>query len=239
MTKACSMTFLTSPLMETLPSVFHGFGMRGGDVPAGIVFPSQVHQAALVFFETSPPQDWHGEADAVITTVPDLPIGVRTADCLPILLSDKAGSFVGVVHAGWRGTALGILSKTLVFLKERLKIAKDEIVIAIGPGIGACCLEVDAPVREQFQKNGQGDLWDLCTCPGSDGHWNLDIKALNQYQALGEGVKQTRIDVLPYCTSCDTAYFYSYRKEGLAAGRQVSYIMLKEQRKGVNRVYYC
>jgi len=221
------MTFLTSPLIETLSHVFHGFGMRDGEVPGGIVFPSQVHKTTIAYIEASPPRDWHEEADAVITTVSNLPIGIKTADCLPILLADKAGMFVGVVHAGWRGTALGILLKVLAFLSSRLKIQGGDIFIAIGPGIGACCLEVDIPVREQFKKNGQGETWDLYAREGRAGHWQLDIKAINQHQALQAGVRQTRIDVLPYCSSCDRDYFYSYRKEGLAAGRQVSYIMLK------------
>jgi YfiH family protein len=214
--------------METLPHIFHGFGMRNGKVPDGIVFPFQVHQTSIVFLDAPPRRDWHEEADAVVTTVPDLPVGVRTADCLPILLTDKTGTFVGAVHAGWRGTVLGILPKVLVFLKDQLKIPGEDVIIAIGPGIGSCCLEVDNPVREEFEKNGLEKVWDLYARTGRKSHWHLDIKAINQHQALQAGVKQSRIDVLPYCTSCDEDYFYSYRKEGLAAGRQVSYIMLKQ-----------
>jgi len=210
-----------------MPHVFHGFGMRDGENPNGIIFPLQVHQTTIALIESPPLSDWHEEADAVITTVPDLPIGVRTADCLPILLADKDGTFVGVVHAGWRGTALGILSKVLKFLRDRKGIQGEDVIVAVGPGIGACCLEVDTPVREEFKKNGQEEAWKLYARAKRDGHWLLDIKAINQYQALYAGVKQPRIDVLPYCTRCDNDYFYSYRKEGLAAGRQVSYIMLK------------
>lgn len=222
------MNFLTSPILEALPHLFHGFGMRSGETPSGILFPKQVHGEHIEVIDTPPDiETWSVEADAVITSCPSLPIGVKTADCLPILMSDRGGRGVAVVHAGWRGVALGILPKVICRFSKYVGANPEEIYIAIGPAIDADCMEVDVTVRNFFIKQGQLKLWEIYARPGRTGHWWLDLKAIAQEQAIQEGVKGQHIDVLPYCTRCDSEYFYSYRREGLAAGRQVNYIMLK------------
>lgn len=222
------MNILTSPLMEVLPHVFHGFGMRSEEVPAGIVFPKQVHGDHIEVLKEPVPEAWHREADAVLTHCPFLPIGVKTADCLPILMADRKGKGVGAIHAGWKGVALGILPKAIRQFSLHFGVEPEEMVLAVGPAIGGCCLEVDAPVRDLFLNLGQEAYWKVYARPGRPGHWWLDLKAIVQEQALGEGVRRENVDILPYCTCCEKDYFYSYRREGLAAGRQMNYIVLKE-----------
>ncbi len=211
--------------METLPHVYHGFGMRSKETPSGIVFPNQIHGNRVVVLDAPVPETWHETADALITSCPSLPIGVRTADCLPILIAERDGKGVAVIHAGWRGIALGILPETLRQMKGHLGVDCRDIYLAVGPGIGACCLEVDEPVKEYFYTHDKRALWEACTYPGRAGHWWLDMKMMAQRQAMEEGVKREHVDILPYCTSCESKYFYSYRREGLAAGRQVNYIV--------------
>ncbi len=222
------MQFMTSPILESLPHLYHGFGTRSEEIPQGIVFPKQVHGDHVEILASPVPDSWHEPADAVITTCPGLPIGIKTADCLPILMAEKAGKGVAAVHAGWKGMALGILPKTIDRFRKQLGIDAEEIVLAVGPGIGPCCLEVDDPVREFFTGQGRQAQWEACTRPGRPGHWWLDLKIMAKMQAMDVGVNERNIDVLPYCTRCDADYFYSYRREGLAAGRQANYIVLKE-----------
>ncbi len=222
------MQFMTSPLLESLPHLYHGFGMRTEEDLAGIVFPKQVHGDRVVTFDSPVPETWREEADAVITTVPGMPIGVRTADCLPILVAEGTGRGVAAVHAGWKGMGQGILPKVIKRISEHLQIPPEDLYVAVGPGIGPCCLEVDIPVRDFFEERGRGKLFMACARPGSPDHWWLDLKIMALRQAVASGVREARVDVLPYCTRCEAAYFYSYRREGLAAGRQANYIVLKE-----------
>ncbi len=221
------MNMLTSPLLESLPHVFHGFGMRSVAQSAGIVCPKQVHKDHIEVLTTPVVEGWHAEADAVLTCCSGMPVGVKTADCLPILMADRGRRGVGAVHAGWKGVALGILPKAIRRFTQAFGGTPDEITLAVGPAIGACCLEVDAPVKAFFHAHGEGDAWALFARPGQPGHWWLDLKAIVQQQALRAGVRQEHIDILPYCTCCEGKLFYSYRREGLAAGRQVNYIVLK------------
>jgi len=222
------MRILTSPILEALPHLLHGFGMRSEEIPSGILFPEQVHGDHIEVIDNDVKESWHKKADAVMTSRPSLPLGVKTADCLPILMSDKGGRGVAAIHAGWKGVALGILPKAIRRFSMLFGAIPEEIYIAIGPSIGICCLEVDVPVRDFFVRQGYQSLWETYTRPGRPDHWWLDLKIIAQEQAIHEGVRAEHIDVLPYCTRCDADYFYSYRREGLAAGRQVNYIMLKE-----------
>ena len=223
------MRFMTSPLLESLPHLYHGFGMRSDEPLSGIVFPKQVHGDHVEILASPVPDTWHEPADALITTCPGLPIGVKTADCLPILLADKSGKGVAAVHAGWKGIALGILPKALHRFMEALKIPPEDITVAVGPGIGPCCLEVDAPVRDFFARQGRQNQWEASVRDGRPGHWWLDLKLMAREQAISVGVRASQVDVLPHCTKCEASYFYSYRREGLAAGRQANYIVLKER----------
>ncbi len=220
------MKFLTSPLLERLPHIFHGFGMRTDEPVEGIRFPKQVHGDRIAVLEEPVPETWHDEADAVLTSCPSLPIGIRTADCLPILVADREGRGVGAVHAGWKGMARGVLPKAIQRFCAAFGVTPETLILAVGPGIGACCLEVDDPVREFFLEQGREPDWNRSVRVGRKGHWWLDLKLMAQQQALGAGVKQENVDVLAYCTCCESDYFHSYRRDGLAAGRQVNYIVL-------------
>ena len=222
------MQFLTSPLLETLPHLYHGFGTRSDEPLPGVVFPKQIHGDRVVVLDAPVADTWHEPADALITTVPGLPIGVKTADCLPILMAERYGRGVAAVHAGWKGMALRILPKAIEHFRKHLGIEAGDITLAVGPGIGQCCLEVDAPVRDFFAGQGLLDLWESCIRAGRPDHWWLDLKIMAQKQAIDAGVRIDRVDILPYCTKCEAEYFYSYRREGLAAGRQANYIVFKD-----------
>jgi len=114
-------------------------------------FVNQIHSAAVV---TATGGGNLGEADAIVTAVPGLPIAVATADCVPIII--EAASAVAVVHAGWRGAVAGVVPATLALLKARGHRPRRA---AIGPAIGACCYEVGAEVIAQFPGFAAETTW--------------------------------------------------------------------------------
>ena len=150
-----------------------------------------------------------GEGDALLTRHPGLAVSIRTADCLPILIADPASRAVAAVHAGWRGTAAGIVRHAVDAMRAEFDTPLDQLIVVIGPGIGSCCYDVGEDVARQF---------------GLDRAGKIDLAAANRHQLIAAGVRAERIDVLGLCTFCDPAKFHSYRRDKDAAGRMVSFI---------------
>jgi YfiH family protein len=233
--------------------IVHGFGTRGkfgGRVTRQDwweqsikdreeVFPlvsiQQVQGDGVVVFEGNPqkPEEfWLKEGDALVTHIQGYALGVFTADCLPLLLFDPIQRVVGIVHAGWRGTAKEISQKTVEKMKEAFNCASENILAAMGPCIGACCLEVDKPVKEAFAKSALP--WELVASPRGIGKWSLDLHRANMYFLEHAGLRKENIHRLKFCTSCRRDIFYSYRAWGEIQGRQLSFIALrKDGFKGV------
>ena len=202
------MTLLRSHLLGTVPWIDHGFGTRhGGDSQDGMASLQQIHSERCLIVAAP---GCAGEGDALITDRPGVPVSVRTADCFPILLADLRRRTVAAIHAGWRGTAARIVSVTIGRMRTECKTDPADIVAAIGPGIGACCYEVGEEVAQRFGRRA--------------GH--LDLAGANRAQLVEAGVPEGRIEVLGLCTLCEPARFHSYRRDGEAAGRMVSFIAL-------------
>ncbi len=155
----------------------------------------------------------HRGIDAVITAESGPLLTVLSADCVPILLASEGGEAVGAVHAGWRGTAAGVVRNAVQALGETYGVSPRRLVAAVGPAIGACCYEVDGPVIKAF---GAGHP---ALKPVGEGHAMLDLAAANVAQLVDMGVRRDRIELLPYCTACRTDLFYSVRREGEPTGR--------------------
>lgn len=149
------------------------------------------------------------EADAILSTTPGRVVAVRVADCVPILLA--APGVVAAVHAGWRGTAADIARIALAAVREASPGA--EVHAVIGPCICGRCYEVGDEVIEAIARVAGGD-W-------RQGR-HVDLALANQRILEAEGVRVTRID---RCTRCDPS-FWSHRRDGAAAGRQVGAIRL-------------
>lgn len=163
-------------------------------------------------------------ADAMITDVPGLALGVETADCVPVLLYDPVKHAIAAVHAGWRSTVKKIVQKAVNRMSEEFGSEPSRMIAAIGPAIGPECYEVDepviGPVREAFS------FWkDVTTQRGSD-RWSLDLVKANTMELLQIGLAMKNIHVAGMCTACRKDLFYSYRAEG-RTGRMLSVIMLK------------
>jgi len=159
--------------------------------------------------------------DAVITDRKGITIGVETADCVPILLCDPEVPAIGAVHAGWRGTAAGILKNTVQKMKELYSSEPPRILMAIGPSIGPCCYEVDEPVMKAVsQVTGTHYT-------SRNGKYYINLQQENLLQALSEGLRRDNIWLSDECTFCNPHKFHSYRYSRDRAGRQGGFIMIE------------
>jgi YfiH family protein len=153
-----------------------------------------------------------GTGDAMVTTRPGRPLAILTADCLAVVLVDPTAGLLAVAHAGWRGTVAGILGH-LVERLGHLGARPDRVLAAIGPSIGPCCYEVDAPVVEPLRAafGAASSAW---LEPGAPGKWSLDLWGASEDQLTAAGIRPEAILNPRLCTACRRDLFFSYRKEG-------------------------
>ena len=201
----------------------HGFGVRGAPAPAGLVRPHQVHGARIATAaecEAAPPP----EADGVVSSTPGRPVAVVTADCVPILMASACGSAVAAVHAGWRGLAAGVVEAGVAALRGAAP-HDARLLAVIGPYIGPCCYEVDAPVLEALREP-YAERVARCARPTRPGHSAIDLGRLARGALLAEGLSAGAVGALPEaCTRCDSERFHSFRRDGEKAGRLVHFIV--------------
>jgi len=146
-------------------------------------------------------------ADAVVTAVRGILLGVKVADCVPILVYDREREIAGAVHAGWRGTAKGILGKTIKTMADRFSSRVDDILIAFGPSIRGCCYDVNDDVLSAVEAvTGDGDY---ILRKGNQGY--IDIAFANRIQALSMGVPEENLWMSGECTYCLPGRYFSYR----------------------------
>jgi purine-nucleoside/S-methyl-5'-thioadenosine phosphorylase / adenosine deaminase len=162
-------------------------------------------------------------ADAIVTRRVNTPIAVLTADCVPVVIYDPRLHVAGVVHAGRKGTSQNIVSKTAQTLQEVYGCKPEELLLGMGPGIGGCCYEVDAPSIEPFKKHYSG--WTQFVKKTPTGKFMLDLFAANREDAQKAGLDPKNISQTGLCTSCEVERFFSYRREG-TAGRMMTVAML-------------
>lgn len=225
---------VTLPELAAIPGLIHGFGRRAPgcetreetrnrvaaslDGNGRLLLLRQVHGAAVAVA----PWDAPPEADAAVACAPGLLLGIETADCLPILLVDPRRRAVAAAHAGWRGTAAGVAEhafETLVASGSR----PDDLVAAIGPGIGPCCYEVGEELREAFGAAGAGFFRS-----GASGRPHLDLRAANAHQLREAGLGADALYQLADCTRCRAKLYHSYRREGRGSGRMISFVGFKQ-----------
>lgn len=201
--------FLAFPWLE------HGFGTRlSAGFGADAATLRQIHSAIIV---ECPLASNTTEGDALISEQAGRLVGVRTADCLPVLLLDVRSRSVAAVHAGWRGTAQGIAARAAKALGAR----PGDIHAAIGPGIGLCCFEAGPEVAAEFSAlfPERSDL---------NRRTHLDLEEANRRQLIQAGVAAGQIYTSGLCTFCRPE-FHSYRRDGERAGRMMSVIGAKEK----------
>jgi YfiH family protein len=153
------------------------------------------------------------DTDALITDIPDVPLLLFYADCVPVLLADVETGAIGLAHAGWRGTVANIGAKTLAAMVEAFGTKPENVLVAIGPSIGACCYEVDDFVRDQA--SGYEEFF----AAKGGGKYQLDLWGMNVKQLVEAGVPQENINVAGVCTNDNVDLFCSYRAEQGKTGR--------------------
>ena len=166
----------------------------------------------------------HVEADAMMTDVSGFAFCWAYGDCAPILLYDPRHHAVALAHAGWRGTAAGVVLHTVRAMARRYGTRPDELLAGIGPAIGACCYEVSEQVREAFAADprvGATARFERRLASARDGSGGLflDVGASNYGQLVAAGVLPEHIEDSGYCTGCRTDLFYSHRREPWPSGR--------------------
>jgi polyphenol oxidase len=194
-----------------------------GGVPRGsLAAVHQVHGAAVIDAQAGE-GDARPRADGLVSGDPSLMLTVRVADCAALLIADGRRGAVAAVHAGWRGTAAGIAAAAVARLRDLYGSHPADLVAALGPSIGPCCYTVGAELVEAFQEGGH-DERDLGRWFRPGERLQLDLWAANRDQLEAAGVPAAAIFVSGLCTACYPEWFYSYRREGRAAGRLVGFV---------------
>lgn len=182
----------------------------------------QVHGVEILEIHDPQPISELPSADGLWTSQPGCRIGVRVADCVPVLLAGLAGGrpWVATLHAGWRGAVQGIFRHGVALFVEQGGRPED-LVYAFGPSIQPCCFEVGSDVVEA----AQGDAaWQASHASSKGGgKFHLDLHGLLKSQALQMGLDPGKDASLPLCTKCETDLLYSYRRGDLE-GRQWGWI---------------
>ena len=165
------------------------------------------------------------EGDALITNIPNVPLLIFTADCVPIAIIDKKNKAIGLAHAGWRGTYDEIAKKTIEKMKENYNTNSEDLVCMIGPSIGACCYEVSKDLVEKFNMNLTNSNEKFYTI--EEDRYKLDLRKVNEYILKECGVKEDNIVNLNLCTSCNSDKFHSYRKHNQTLKRIGTILQIK------------
>jgi hypothetical protein len=209
-------------------------------VGAGTVaMAKQVHGRAVVVLrdgDTLPAVA--PEADALVSSRSDAAVAIRVADCVPLLMADRARGVVAAVHAGWRGTAARTAVAALSALEREFGTRPVDVIAAIGPSIGACCYEVGSELVDAFAAAGHErhliDRWFLAPAPRGSREvrrsgfdlaarrrptLRLDVAGANRDQLVIGGVPEEQIYVSGLCTAMHLDLLTSYRAEKDHAGR--------------------
>jgi YfiH family protein len=181
-------------------------------LPAEPVWLKQVHGTVCVDAAQVPAGT---EADAALARAPGVVCAVLTADCLPILLCDESGTVVAAAHAGWRGLAAGVIESTVRAMGQ----PGERLIAWLGPAIGPQNFEVGDEVRASFVAHDPAAAQAFVA--GRPGKWTCDIYQLARQRLATLGIH--RVTSADFCTVRDSAYFYSYRREGVT-GRMATLI---------------
>jgi len=210
-------------------------GAVTGDEATPLVTARQIHSGLVVVVDVSDavrPQPY--KADGLITNESGILLGIQTADCIPVLVADRKQRVVAAFHAGWRGTVKRIVEAGVGRMRLEFGSQPEDLVAAIGPGIGTCCYSVGEEVVREFESQFSyaAELF-----RGEDGanaghsviglNPHLDLVEANRRQLLDAGLKAEAIEIVGGCTSCQTELFFSHRAAQGHAGRMMAVIGIR------------
>lgn len=216
-----SLPSLKHPLLSER-GIDHGLAVFGVLPFPGAACPEQVHGVDVALCNTQG-ELRPSQADAVMCDEPGVHVGIVTADCVPVLAARNEGKSVVAIHAGWRGLASGVVERGVGALLDGASLDEDRVAV-IGPHIGACCYEVDAPVIEALSQRYSHGV-EGSTRPSRPGHFWLDLGKLVTEVLEASGFQSTQIGRFPdSCTFCCAQKYPSFRREGSRAGRMLHHI---------------
>lgn len=157
------------------------------------------------------------EADALVTSLEEVPLLIFTADCVPLAFIDKENKAIGLAHAGWKGTYGEIGKRTIELMQESYNTNPKDLLCVIGPSIGPCCYEVSDELVDKFNTNFTTSGEKFYTI--KDGNKMLDLWKINEYSIKSSGVPSENIINLGLCTSCQNDKFHSYRLDNKTSKR--------------------
>lgn len=214
---------------ENVEENYRILGSALGFTPADLVLTQQTHSDIV----RTVTRDDAGKGlnhnaypvcDALITNEPGVGLAVFTADCTPILLQDRVTGAVGAIHAGWRGTAMGIAAKAVEAMVHAFGCRAENIHAAIGPNIAQCCFQTDADVPDaMLSALGEAARAHI---RAKENKFYVNLKEINALWLKHAGV--THIEISPLCTACRQDLFWSHRRVGLQRGSQGAIIICKE-----------
>jgi YfiH family protein len=222
-----------------------------GNPSTPLITIRQIHSSVLVMATSgAAARERPYKADGLMTDQPGLLLGVQTADCIPVLVADRKRRAVAAFHAGWRGTVKRIVENGIGRMRLEFGSRPEDLVAAIGPGIGACCYAVGEEVLSNFESQfayacelfrevGDTDLVRakypmLFLTQRAPGHsplgpsLHLNLAEANRRQLLAAGLKPRSIQLIGGCTSCQPALFFSHRASRGHAGRMLSVIGIEK-----------
>ncbi len=182
-------------------------------------YAHQVHQDRVLPISAGTRTFLAGDADGLITSLVERPIGVFSADCLPLII--YSGSVTAAVHAGWRSTCLNIAQKAVAAFSAEHGIAAGSLRALIGPCIGRCCLEMGDEVFEQF--TSADPQWEQFF--ERRAKWHLNLRALNRWQLQQAGIPEAAIIDHDECTFCRQREYFSYRRQRQRNGSMFSFVV--------------
>jgi len=187
-----------------------------------LIMPHQVHGCEVR--KVDGPQDEVIEGvDAVMTDIPQLCIGVSTADCIPVLLYDEDRHAACAVHAGWRGTVQRIVQKAIAAMKDAYGTDASYLKAVIGPGISLDSFEVGDEVYDTFAEAG----FEMAAISRRDAKWHIDLPACNYIQLIESGMNEANIQKSGICTYQLYDRYFSARRLGINSGRIYTGIIIK------------
>jgi polyphenol oxidase len=181
-------------------------------LPAEPAWLRQVHGTSVIQMPSTA-----REGDAAVTRSAGVVLTIRAADCMPILLTDDAGSVIGAAHAGWRGLSAGVVESTV----HAMGVPGTQLLGWLGPAISARVYEVGDEVRTAFVEKDAAAA--AAFSPTRPGHWLLDLYLVARQRLHAQGVE--RIFGGGFCTYTDPARFHSFRRDG-TSGRMAAFLWL-------------
>ena len=182
---------------------------------ANVVVASSEHKGMGILRENTLPH-----CDGMVTAQKDLVIVTLHADCIPLFFADGSGHAAGAAHAGWRGTQLG-MACNMVSRMERLGADVKEILVGIGPSIGACCFEVQDDTSGLFVEEYGKDVRIF-----RKGRQYIDLVKITLMQLEQAGIPPENVTAADLCTSCHPELFFSHRRDKGRTGSMASFIQL-------------